>query len=44
MGRIGQIAWNKGKKGLQIPWNKGMKFPEFCGDWITIFQKQKECV
>lgn len=26
--RIGQIPWNKGKKGLQVAWNKGKTFSE----------------
>lgn len=28
MGRIGQIPWNKGKKGVQVAWNKGLKNPQ----------------
>lgn len=25
----GQIAWNKGKKGLQVAWNKGLKKQDY---------------
>ena len=33
----GRIAWNKGKKGLQVAWNKGIKCLQFTdknnGNW-----------
>ena len=28
----GKVAWNKGKKGVQIAWNKGLKLPHLSGE------------
>jgi hypothetical protein len=29
---LGNVPWNKGKRGLQIAWNKGKKHPKVSGD------------
>lgn len=32
MGIVGQIPWNKGRKGLQVAWNKGKKLSNLTGE------------